>query len=286
MFLYALEMSRLALKKLLIVTVDTGVVLIALYAFWDLDLEELWIEFGKGKDRKWLPVHAYVKALKVEIWRAIIFWYAFTGFDTVSQFLGKGKKTPWNTWRRFLEATETFIRLSCVSKPLESDIKVIEKFVVLVHDASCPYTRVNDYRKYLFSKLNRTIDQCPPTKDALQLHILGVMLQIYIWSKSTQFKEQSIALTDLGWDVDERRDVNPMWATLTKASKACKELKNYNCKNLCSRDTFTCKTYAILCSELCRCDGLYENWYHFFYDEGRGERTQWNLFFIWLYIYK
>ena len=116
----------------------------------------------------------------------------------MSQFLGKGKKTPWNTWRRFLEATETFIRLSCVSKPLESDIKVIENFVVLVHDASCPYTRVNDYRKYLFSKLNRTVDQCPPTKDALEQHILGAVLQIYIWPKSTQFKEQSIALTDLG----------------------------------------------------------------------------------------
>ena len=73
MFLYALEMSRLGLKKLLIVTVDTDVVLIALYAFWDLDLEELWIEFGKGKDRKWLPVHAYVKALGVETWRAVTF---------------------------------------------------------------------------------------------------------------------------------------------------------------------------------------------------------------------
>ena len=46
MFLHALEMSGLGLKKLLIVTVDTDVVVIALYAFWDLDLEKLWIEFG------------------------------------------------------------------------------------------------------------------------------------------------------------------------------------------------------------------------------------------------
>ena len=49
MFLHALEMSRLGLKKLLIVTVDTYVVVIALYAFWDLSLEELWNEFGREK---------------------------------------------------------------------------------------------------------------------------------------------------------------------------------------------------------------------------------------------
>ena len=39
----------LGLKKLLIVTVDTDVVVIALYALQDLDLKELWIEFGRGK---------------------------------------------------------------------------------------------------------------------------------------------------------------------------------------------------------------------------------------------
>ena len=83
-----------------------------------------------------------------------------------------------------MEATETFIRLSCVSKPsksdikivenfgvlmyAKSDIKIVENFGVLMYDASCPHTHVNDCRKYLFSKLNCTINQCPPTKDALE----------------------------------------------------------------------------------------------------------------------
>ena len=232
MFLHAVEMSRLGLKKLLIVTVDTDIVVIALYAFWDLDLEELWIEFGRGKDRGWLPVHAYAKALGDEICEAVLFWYALTGCDTVSQFLGKGKKTAWNTWGRFLEVTETFIILSRVSKPSESDIKIIKNFVVLMDDASCPHKEVNDCRKYLFSKLNRTIDQCPSTKDGLEQDIFRTMLQSYIWSKTIQLKEQSIAVTDWGWDVDERGDVNPLWTTLAKSSKACKELKNCKCKNL------------------------------------------------------
>ena len=74
MFLHALEMSRLGLKNILIVTVDNNVVGIALYAFWDLDLEEFWIEFGRGEDHKWLPVYAYAKALGEEICKAAVFW--------------------------------------------------------------------------------------------------------------------------------------------------------------------------------------------------------------------
>lgn len=36
--------------------------------------------------------HAYAKALVEDICRATLFWYAFTGCDTVSQLLGKKRK--------------------------------------------------------------------------------------------------------------------------------------------------------------------------------------------------
>ena len=44
-------MPKNGLKKLMIFMVNINVVIIALYAFWDLDVNELWIEFGKGKIR-------------------------------------------------------------------------------------------------------------------------------------------------------------------------------------------------------------------------------------------
>ena len=82
--------------------------------------------------------------------------------------------------------------------------------------------QVNDCRKYLFSKLNCTFDQCSQTKDDLEQHILRAMLQSYIWSKSTQLKEQSIAMTDWGWDVDERGNVNPLRKHYRKLEKQAK----------------------------------------------------------------
>ena len=110
MFIHAKELIRLGFKKLMIVTVDTDVVVIAMYIYWDLDVEELWIEFGAGKFKRWLPIHAYAHKLGEEVCRALLFWYALTGCDTVSQFHGCGKKTAWLAWGRHMEARETFAR--------------------------------------------------------------------------------------------------------------------------------------------------------------------------------
>ena len=50
----------------MIVTADTDIVLIALYVLWDLDVDKLSIESGKGKDKRWLLTHVYAKLLGEE----------------------------------------------------------------------------------------------------------------------------------------------------------------------------------------------------------------------------
>ena len=88
MFLHAIELVRKGLKRITILTVDTDVVVIALNSFWDMrDVEELWIEFGRGKDRKWIPIHLNAYTIGKEMCRAIIFRYALTGCDTVTQLV-------------------------------------------------------------------------------------------------------------------------------------------------------------------------------------------------------
>ena len=91
-----MEQSRLGFKRQIIVTVDTDLVVIILYTYWDLNVTELWIEFGAEKDRRWLPVHSH-ELLGKRVCRAVIFWFAWTGCDTVSQFLGCGKPTAWKS---------------------------------------------------------------------------------------------------------------------------------------------------------------------------------------------
>ena len=48
------------LLKLLIVTVDTDVKGTVLYAYWDLDVAEIWLELvKKKKDCRWFPDHSF-----------------------------------------------------------------------------------------------------------------------------------------------------------------------------------------------------------------------------------
>ena len=51
LILHILNGSSCGFKKISIITVDTDVVVILLYHFFSLDLDELWIEFGVGKSK-------------------------------------------------------------------------------------------------------------------------------------------------------------------------------------------------------------------------------------------
>ena len=93
-FLHVKNISSQGYSKVTVITVDTDVIVIALGLFYDLELSELWIEFGAGKDKKWMPIHRYANKLGEEKCRALFFWFAFTGCDTVSQFAGRAKKLP------------------------------------------------------------------------------------------------------------------------------------------------------------------------------------------------
>ena len=97
-------------RKIAIRTVDTDVLVLAVSFFHQLNIDELWVEFGVGRNKRWLPAHEYATSLGRSVCGGLRFWFAFTGCDTVSAFCGKGKKSCWNIWKSFPEVTETFSR--------------------------------------------------------------------------------------------------------------------------------------------------------------------------------
>ena len=109
-FLHAKHATASGHRLITIRTVDTDVVVIAIHVFRRLSIEELWIEFGTGRHKRWLPVHEYVANLGEDTCAALPFWYAFTGCDTVSSFCGRGKKICWNAWKAYSDVTDTFKR--------------------------------------------------------------------------------------------------------------------------------------------------------------------------------
>ena len=93
-------------SKIMIRTVDTDVVVLSIAAFALYPADELWIAFGTGAHYRYLPIHQYAVALGPVKSRALPDCHAFTGSDTVSFITGRGKKTAWDVWMTFDNATE------------------------------------------------------------------------------------------------------------------------------------------------------------------------------------
>ena len=90
------------ITKITIWTVDTDVLEFAFASFNKLDatgLREQWLLFGTDKNYKNIPVHRIASEIGTEMCSALPGFHAYNGCETVSAFVGRGKKTAWQMWQ-------------------------------------------------------------------------------------------------------------------------------------------------------------------------------------------
>ena len=112
-------------------TVDSDVVVLAIHWFESLGLSELWICFGSGKKIRDIPIHVLSSQIGDARCKALILFYALTGCDTVSHFLGCGKKTAWSAWQNTSDLTDALIDITSDPKLFNQqyqNMKIIERF--------------------------------------------------------------------------------------------------------------------------------------------------------------
>ena len=175
MFVHVRSLVLRGHTDITISTVDTDMIVIAISCYEKLarfGLQYLWIEFGHGIHKKWVSIHDLVTNLG-SCSRGILFWYTFTGCDTMSGCDGRGKQSAWTTWRVFEDISSLFEKYSSYIEEqelLENEIALIERFTCLMYDKSSILSDVNECRRKLFTKHGRSVDTIPPTKDALLQH--------------------------------------------------------------------------------------------------------------------
>ncbi len=82
--LHAADAVKCGHKEILIRTVDTDVVVIAVMVAQILQLNEMWVAFGTGKSFRYIAAHEIATSLGL----ALPMFHALTGCDTVSSFAG------------------------------------------------------------------------------------------------------------------------------------------------------------------------------------------------------
>lgn len=242
-------------KNVLVRTVDTDVVVLAVAAVAQVDVQMLWVAFGTGKSFHHIPVHEIARSLGPSKSIALPMFHAYTGCDTVSSFSTKGKKTAWTTWMNYEDVTPTFLSLSAGPAQLkDEDVAVLERFTIILYDRTSTIVEINEARRELFTKKGRAMDALPPTKAALVQHIKRAVYQGgHCWGKALQVHLDMPTPGDWGWT--DPSNWKPMWTTLPEASVSARELLCCGCKKGCTEQRCKCKKAALKCTALCHCDG-------------------------------
>jgi len=120
MLLHAHDLALHRYDKLLIRTVDTDVVVLAIAVMQELGRQvKLYIAFGTGKYFRYIAVHEIAHSLGPQKAKVLPMFHALTGCDTVSSFVGHGKRTAWSTWNALPQLIDVLLQLSCMPSDIQ-----------------------------------------------------------------------------------------------------------------------------------------------------------------------
>ena len=170
---------------IIIRTSDTNVVVLAISLSQQLGAKELWTSFGTEKHFRYIAIHDIASKLGPDKCKALPVFHAMTGCATVSFIEGRGKLKAWEAWMAFPPVTQAFLELAACKEGIStSTLETLEHFIVLMYKRNSPYAIVNEAREKMFSKGNRSIENIPPTSDALRQHVLRAEYQRgFVWSQ-------------------------------------------------------------------------------------------------------
>ncbi|KAG7176822.1 hypothetical protein Hamer_G000003 [Homarus americanus] len=172
MMVHAADALECGHRRILIRTVDTDVVILAVALANERSevLDELWLTFGTGKNRRYVAAHQIAKTLGPEKSRALPVFHAITGCDTQEGSLGHMECTS---------GSDNRLPQSGFHPKWKPDgvLSTLERFIVLLYDRTNTCCDVDVLRKKLFSRKSRSLEDLPPTRAALEQHIKGAAYQ-------------------------------------------------------------------------------------------------------------
>ena len=100
---------------------------------------------------------------------------------------------------------------------------LLERFVVLLYDRTSDIMNVNDASKQLFTQKSRSLENLPPSQEALKQHIKRASFQSNCWNKALLSNQVLPSPADWGWKLGAI-GWEPLWTILPEASLSCYEL--------------------------------------------------------------
>lgn len=175
--------------------------------------------------------------------------HAFSGCDSTSAFVGKGKRSVYSMAKNDTKLTAVFQSLGA-SFEIDDVPPEIEWFVCKLYGSS--KQSVEDARYELFCMKTNGERSIPPTKDALLQHVKRANYQTAVWRRSHQSNICAPSPSGHGWITEDGQLVvkwmsQPIAPAAVLQTVACK-CSVSKCSGRCS-----CRSAGLPCTELCSC---------------------------------
>ena len=158
---------------------------------------DLICQFGFGDKKKYHCIKTIASSIGPDKCKALPFFHAFSGCDTVSSFYGHSKTKIWDSWFKssnMEQITNIFTELSNQPKEITStQIDIIEEFLMSVY-----YPKSNNLESIDIERFNHftrlsdpNLRTLPPSRNGLTEHIKRAALQAgWIWAEAVANDEQ------------------------------------------------------------------------------------------------
>jgi len=204
---------------------DTDVFVLLLAYASDIR-NQVFFDTGTGTTRRLLAVTDIAAQLGENVVNALPGFHAFTGCDTSSAFVRRGKRRPFSVMQKSEEFMSLFHKLGTVAAPLSIDIlRQLEHYVCCMYGYP-QYRETSAVRSIVFqsryamslprsasaSSVNGIdLSLLPPCSAALKQHCLRASYQAFIWRHSHIAYPAVPSPDDCGWFRDEEGRLHIQW---------------------------------------------------------------------------
>ena len=212
--LYASQ--RLAISSGIVVrSPDTDVFVLLLYYSSQIP-QTLLFDTGCGNHRRQLDIHKCASELDFNTRSALPAFHAFTGCDSTSAFVRKGKKGPFKLLCNTPSAINALSTIGTTCDSIDvTTMKQLENFVCTMYGKpdSCDVNQVryetfksrfevNSCKKMLTVHNGVDISLLPPCHTSLKKHCQRVNYQSYIWKHAHVAQVEMSSPVGCGWKMD------------------------------------------------------------------------------------
>ena len=186
-FLHVKNITKRRHRKIVIRTVDTNVLVLALSVYEKLkkDMEELQVEFGARKNREFFPVHEMTGNSGESKAHGLPFFHVFTRFHQALFLSHVNKGAAWYLWSLLDDVAHIFetLRQQPTLTQVQDVISTIERYTVLLQSCISNCLITNECRRELFCQ-GRSMDNIPATSAVLGSILCDQVILLEMWKRN------------------------------------------------------------------------------------------------------